>query len=104
MFARLPDTTGAGVAISIDGEAFDARAGDTVAAAMLAAGRGACRSTPVTGAPRGPFCMMGVCFECMVEIDGRPNQQGCATRVAAGMRIVTQRGARAIATPNAESP
>jgi predicted molibdopterin-dependent oxidoreductase YjgC len=104
MFARLPDTTGARVAISIDGETVDARAGDTVAAALLAAGRLACRSTPVTGAPRGPFCMMGVCFDCLVEIDGRPNQQGCATRVAAGMRIVTQRGARAIATPDVELP
>jgi predicted molibdopterin-dependent oxidoreductase YjgC len=46
----------------------------------------------VTGAPRGPFCLMGVCFECLVEIDGRSNCCACMTQVAPGMRIVTQRG------------
>ena len=92
MFARLPDTTGARVAISIDGETVDARAGDTVAAALLAAGRLACRSTPVTGAPRGPFCMMGVCFDCLVTIDDVPNQQACLVTVVPGTRIRTQHG------------
>ena len=59
------------VAITIDGAPFDARAGDTVAAALLAAGRRAFRTTPVSGAPRGPFCMMGACFDCLVD-DRRP--------------------------------
>jgi predicted molibdopterin-dependent oxidoreductase YjgC len=91
MFARLPDVSAAAVAITIDGVPVTARDGDTVAAALFAAGMIACRATPVTGAPRGPYCMMGACFDCLVEIDGRPNVQGCMTRVAPGMRIVTRR-------------
>ena len=90
MFVRLPDVGAKDVAITIDGVPFTARAGDTVAAALLASGRLACRTTPVTGAARGPFCMMGACFDCLVTVDDRPNQQGCAIAVAAGMRVATQ--------------
>lgn len=96
MFKRLPDSAAADVAVFIDGEPFSACAGDTVAAALFAAGRLACRTTPVSGAPRGPYCMMGVCFDCLVVVDGRANQQGCLIPVAAGMRIETQHGAREV--------
>ena len=82
MFARLPDVRGEPVAIHVDGVAHTARAGDTVAAALLAAGIVACRTTPVGGAPRGPYCLMGVCFECLVTIDGQPNRQGCLVDVS----------------------
>ena len=95
MFVRLPDVRAKDIPVTIDGVAFTARAGDTVAAALLVSGRLACRTTPVSGAPRGPFCMMGVCFDCLVTIDDRPNQQGCLITVAPGMRIATQHGARA---------
>ncbi len=80
--------------VTIDGKPFSARAGDSVAATLLAAGINACRTTPVSGAERGPFCMMGVCFDCLVTIDGHPNQQGCLVAVRAGMRIERQSGAR----------
>jgi predicted molibdopterin-dependent oxidoreductase YjgC len=93
MFKRLHDG-GEAVHVSIDGERIAARAGDSVAAAMLAAGRTACRTTPVSGAPRAPYCMMGVCFDCLVTIDGVGNRQGCQVRVAEGMTIETQRGKR----------
>ena len=96
MFRRLPDPTAAGVTITIDGQPASARAGDTVAAALLAAGVAACRTTPVDGAPRGPYCAMGVCFECLVAIDGVGSRQACLTRVRDGMRIETQRGKRAL--------
>lgn len=92
MFARLPDIA-ADLPVVIDGMPHFARAGDTVAAALLAAGIAVCRTTPVSGAARGPFCLMGVCFECMVEVDGVA-VQGCMVRVAAGMHIDTLRGAR----------
>ena len=98
MFKRLPESGGAEIGIVIDGEPFAAREGDSVAAALFAAGRLACRTTPGSAAPRGPFCMMGVCFDCLVVVDGRANQQGCLIPVAAGMRIDTQHGARAIVT------
>jgi len=104
MFARLPDLPGDAVAVTIDGEPFAARAGDSVAAALLAAGRLACRTTPVTAAQRGPFCLMGACFDCLVSVDGRPNQQGCMIAVAAGMRIATQHGACDIAGAVPETP
>ncbi len=90
MFRRLPDTSAAEVAIVIDGESYAAHAGDSVAAALLAAGHAAFRTTPVRRTARGPFCLMGVCFDCLVTIDGRPAQQACTIAVAPGMRIDTQ--------------
>lgn len=92
MFTRLPDDATPEVVITIDGERFAARAGDTVAAALLAAGRRVFRRSAATGAPRGPYCLMGVCFECTVTVDGRPDRQACTLAVAPGMRVET--GAR----------
>ena len=94
MFRRLPDANAAMIAVTIDGRAAQVRAGDTVAAALLSAGILASRAADVSGAPRAPYCMMGVCFECLVTVDGIGNRQGCLVPVAAGMRIETQRGRR----------
>lgn len=95
MFKRLPpEPSAATVAITIDGRHVDARTGDTVAAAMLAAGFDHCRTTPVSGSPRAPYCMMGVCFDCLVTIDGVGNRQGCLVRVRDGMAVEMQRGKR----------
>jgi predicted molibdopterin-dependent oxidoreductase YjgC len=96
MFERLPDAVGDPVPVTIDGVPFAARSTDSVAAALLASGRLACRTTPVRGVARGPYCMMAVCFDCLVTIDGRPNQQGCQVPVAPGMAIETQQGVRAV--------
>ena len=96
MFRRLPEAGAATVPLTIDGSAARARAGDSVAAALIAAGHVACRTTPVSGKPRGPYCMMGVCFDCLVEIDGRPNQQACMVEVRAGMQVQSQQGPRAV--------
>ena len=93
MFRKLHDE-GAAVNVTVDGMPVTARGGDTVAAALIASGRMACRTTPVSGAPRGPYCMMGVCFDCLVTVDGVGNRQGCLVRVAEGMAIETQRGKR----------
>ena len=89
MFARLPDDHREAVTIVVDGSPVVARAGDSVAAALLAAGVRAFRATAVSGGLRGPFCMMGACFDCVVTIDGRRNVQACLVRVAEGMRIDT---------------
>ena len=75
---------------------ISAREGDSVAVALLAAGITDTRSTPVSGSPRGPFCMMGACFDCLAVVDGRPNVQTCMTQARAGMRIERQDGARVI--------
>ena len=84
----------AGVKLVIDGRTVEANEHDTVAAAMLAAGLEHCRTTPVSGAPRAPYCMMGVCFDCLVAIDGVGNAQACLVRVREGMRVDIQRGKR----------
>ncbi len=93
MFRRLHDA-GATVRITVDGHDVEARAGDSVAAALLAAGYASCRTTPVTGAARAPFCMMGVCFDCLVTVDGVGNRQGCMVEVREGLVVATQRGKR----------
>jgi predicted molibdopterin-dependent oxidoreductase YjgC len=90
------------VKLRFNGEALAARAGDTVAAALLAAGRFAFRQTPVTGGARGPFCMMGACFDCLVEIDGEPNRQACMTLVEDGMTVRPMTGARPLDRTNAD--
>ena len=94
MFQRLPDTAGKAVTFHIDDRSVTAREGDSVAAALLAAGIGYCRVTPISGSRRAPYCMMGVCFECLVTIDGVGNRQACLVRARAGMRVETQRGKR----------
>ena len=100
MFRRLPEietalnAAGQTVAFTIDGRPASARAGDSVAAALLANGVTACRNTPVSGAARGPYCMMGVCFDCLVTIDGVGNRQACLVPVRDGMAVETQRGRR----------
>ena len=98
MFRRLPEATGAAIAFTLNGVTTTARAGDSVAAALLAAGVSHCRTTPMSGAKRAPYCMMGVCFECLVTIDGVGNRQACLIPVREGMRVETQEGARAIVT------
>ena len=99
MFKLLPELAAssdatAPVGVTIDGRPYTARAGDSVAATLLAAGTVHCRTTPVSGAPRAPYCMMGVCFDCLVVVDGVGNRQGCMLRVRDGMRIETQKGKR----------
>jgi predicted molibdopterin-dependent oxidoreductase YjgC len=97
MFRRLPDAVGDTITFTIDGRRAQAFAGDSVAAALLLAGVDHCRTTPVSGARRAPYCMMGVCFECLVTIDGVGNRQACLIVAQEGMRVETQQGARAIA-------
>ncbi len=96
MFTRAPDSAQPTITASIDGKPIKARRGDTVAAALLAAGHLVNRTTPVTGAPRSAFCLMGVCFECLVTIDGVGNRQGCLIEITEGMNIETQVGKRSL--------
>ena len=95
MFATRPDIRPATVEVFVDGQPLRVPEGASAAAAVLLAGLPAIRETPVSGAPRLPYCMMGVCFDCLAEIDGVANRQSCMVTVAPGMRIAPQRGARA---------
>lgn len=79
------------VRVELDGETVMARERDTVASLLLGSVTpDSYRLAVASGLPRAPLCMMGVCFECLVEIDGQTNQQGCLVRVRDGMRIRRQ--------------
>ena len=98
MFKRLEDSPAKSVTVTIDGQTVQVPKGESVAAAVLVHGPGHTRTTPVSGAPRAPFCMMGVCFECLMVIDGQPNQRACRERVHEGMTIERQHGTGALPT------
>jgi D-hydroxyproline dehydrogenase subunit gamma len=84
---------GPAVSILLDGRPVRAYAGESVAAVLLAEGRTATRTT-AGGQPRGLFCGMGVCFDCLVVVDGIPNTRACMTFVAEGMDVRRQTGHR----------
>jgi predicted molibdopterin-dependent oxidoreductase YjgC len=96
LFRTLPGATVPHVTIQFDGAPHSVPAGISVAAALLVSGVQRFRAAPASGAARAPYCMMGVCFECLVEIDGLPNQQSCLASVREGMQIRSQEGARVL--------
>lgn len=96
-------STAPAVAVTFNGRPLEVPAASSVAAALLAAGVQRFRNSPVSGSGRAPYCMMGVCFECLLEIDGVPNRQGCLVPLEAGMTIRTQDGVRDLLA-EADSP
>ncbi len=87
-----PVPSGQVVRFTFDGQEFTARAGQSVAAALLAAGRRTLRTTSRRGEPRGLFCGMGVCFDCLVCVEGQANVRACRLPVVAGLRVQSQQG------------
>lgn len=87
------------VTLKVDGHPITAPAGVSIAAALLLNGVGPFRNTPVTSAPRAAYCMMGVCFECLVEVDGKPGCQACQIPIREGMSVRRQQGASAVPAP-----
>lgn len=83
---------GAPFALTVDGETIDAYPGETVATALLAAGRRIARRTAHRGAPRGVFCAIGVCHDCRMIVDGEANVRTCLAPARAGMVVETQAG------------
>jgi D-hydroxyproline dehydrogenase subunit gamma len=78
------------VILEVEGRSVAARLGDSVAVALLAAGLSHTRRSSISGTPRAPWCLMGTCFECLVNIDGVPDRQACMTPVREGMRVRRQ--------------
>lgn len=83
---REIDPAGNTVLITFDGTDLMLPLGENLAGALLVAGVMPFRRTPVSGAPRGPFCMMGACYDCLVQIDGM-TLQACMVEVSEGMDI-----------------
>lgn len=81
------------VRVVIDGEGVQAYPGQTVAAALLASGRDSWRTTRQNGRPRGVFCGIGACFDCLVTVNGIPDVRACQRAIVAEDNITTQQGA-----------
>ena len=77
--------------IEVDGEKIVAYEGETIGAALLAAGRRTLRFTNKLEQPRGLYCGIGLCQECRMTVDGIPNIQACQTLATPGCRIETQK-------------
>lgn len=88
---RLEATRGPEVRFTFDGKPITAYEGETLAAALLAAGIQAFGVTRA-GAPRLPFCNMGTCFDCAVVVDGQQLVRACLTDVRDGMVVTRQEG------------
>lgn len=73
--------------IYIDGESHVVEDGENLAAVLLRQATPLFRTHPVDGLPRAAFCMMGVCFECLVEVNGVADQQACLIKVEDGMQV-----------------
>lgn len=80
------------VKITVDGKVIKAIDGEPIASALLAAGITTFRKTWKRKEPRGYFCGIGLCTDCMMIVDGKPNVRTCITPVKDGMRIKTQIG------------
>jgi D-hydroxyproline dehydrogenase subunit gamma len=96
MFRLRPEgAAAAAVVVTVEGRPVRIAKGASAASAMLSAGLRSFRETPM-GTERAAYCMTGVCFDCLAEIDGVPNRVSCMIEVCPGMRIRRQSGARRI--------
>jgi hypothetical protein len=77
---------------SFDGTLVGFRGGQSIGAALTAAGIRSWRSTRKNERPRGLFCGIGVCFDCLLVVDGRPNERACLRLAEPGMDVRTQEG------------
>ena len=99
MLRRLREVTDP-VTFFFDGRSITAERGDTLAAALLAGGVDTVRHSVGGDQPRAPYCLMGVCFECLVTVDGVQNRQSCLMEVRDGMVVASQRGGRQVLQGN----
>ncbi len=80
---------GRSIIVHVDGKPVNAFEGETIAAVLLAENIRTFRHTAKTGEPRSLFCGIGICYECLVTVDGVPNTRACVTHVTEGMVIET---------------
>lgn len=90
MFRSLQATNTPAITLHINGKAVSVPQGSSVWAAMALHHETTTRLSSISAKPRSAYCAMGVCFECLVNIDGRPNQQACLIEALEGMEICTQ--------------
>lgn len=91
MLRRLDETVQRDtVAFTFNGVSLTGRSGSSIAVALLENDILSFRRSPASGEARSPFCLMGVCFECLVIVDNCRNRQACLTQVAEGMCIQSE--------------
>jgi hypothetical protein len=90
--ADATSNTTTGFEISFDGQTVSVRTGWTIGAALTAAGIRSWRTTRVGGSPRGLFCGIGVCFDCLVTVNGTPSLRACLLPAQPGDVVTTQHG------------
>ena len=90
MFRLIDNSATELIDIEFDGETVKVPAGISLAAVVFYLDAIPARRTPLSASPRAPFCMMGICFECLLEIDGIVNQRACQIEVKAGMQVRRQ--------------
>jgi predicted molibdopterin-dependent oxidoreductase YjgC len=78
--------------ITVDERPVACRAGETIAAVLIRSGIDTWRTTRRSGARRGLFCGIGVCFDCLLSVNGEPPVRACLATVRSGDRIVTTEG------------
>ncbi|MBT2457855.1 (2Fe-2S)-binding protein [Streptomyces sp. ISL-86] len=78
--------------LRFDGRELTAQTGQSIAAVLWGAGILAWRTTREGGAPRGAFCGIGSCYDCLVTVNGRPNQRACLVPARPGDTVTTQEG------------
>ena len=98
MFRKISPPSTPPLTLSIDGKSVTAERGETVASVMMRQADPSCRHTPVHGSSRAPFCMMGVCFDCLAIVDGASSTQSCLVPVAEGMCVERQLGRPKVAS------
>jgi hypothetical protein len=96
LFRKLPDPGAQPLTLYVDGQAVAAEHGESVAAVLLRLDPPLSRTTPVKESPRAPYCMMGVCFECLAIVDGVASTQTCLVQARPGMRVERQHGRRQV--------
>ena len=92
MFRKLHEARGEVLTVYVDSLPVVAEADESVATVLLRQAEIWTRTTPISGAPRAPYCMMGVCFDCLATVDCVTSVQTCLALVRDGMRIDRQRG------------
>ena len=90
--ARRPGSTAPAIAFTLDGVEMTAVEGQSIAGALIAAGVIAWRRTRFDDRPRGVFCGIGACFDCLITVNGEPNVRACLVQVGEGDRIERQEG------------
>ena len=92
MFHKLREPPADAPVITVDGRSVPIDPGESVAAVLLRLEPPMPRVTPVKGTPRAPYCLMGVCFDCLAVVDGIASTRTCLVTAAAGMRVERQVG------------